>query len=76
MLSNVKYHYQKWLYLPTVWKFHKFATNQILSEISFADTKIVKSSIFTYLEARNFDFYELLYFLQTEIYQTHQFQSP
>ena len=39
----------------TVWKFHDFSITQILREIKFEDSRSVKCTIFSHLEALNFD---------------------
>ena len=44
------------MYPCTVWKFHDFSITQILREIKFEDSRSAKSTIFTHLEALNFDF--------------------
>ena len=48
----------------------------ILREINSGNSRNAKSAILTQLEALNFDFYEFLYFLKAEIYQTDRIQSP
>ena len=59
----------------TVWNFHDFDITQILREIKFEYSRSSKSAIFTHFEALNFDLYEILDFLQTEIYQINQIQN-
>ena len=63
-------------FIYTVWKFHDFSITQILREIKFADCGSAKSFILTHSEALNFDFDEFLPFLNAEIDQTNQIQSP
>ena len=60
----------------TVWKFEDFCITEILREINFEDSRSAKCVILTYLEALNFDFYEILQFLKTEIYQSNKIHSP
>ena len=59
-----------------MWKFHDFSINQILREINLWVSIRAKSAILTHLEAMNFDFYELLHFLKSEIYQTSKIKGP
>ena len=62
-----------------MWKFHDFPITQILCEINFWDSRSATSTIFTHLEALNFNFYEFLNFLnflKAEIYQINKFHSP
>ena len=59
-----------------MWKFHNLSITQILREINFGETKSAKFAIFTHLEALNFDFYEFLNLLKTEIYQFSKILSP
>ena len=58
-----------------MWKFHDFSITQILRENNFGDLRSAKSAILKNLEAVNFDFYEFLHFLKTEIYQSNKIQS-
>ena len=58
-----------------VWKFQDFSITQILREINFGDFRTTKSSILTYFEAMNFDFYAFLHFLKAEIYKINKIQS-
>ena len=51
-----------------MWKFHEFSIAQIFREINFGDTESTKSATLTHSEALNFDFYEFLHILKTEIY--------
>ena len=60
----------------TVWKFHGFSATQILREINFEDSRSSKSAILTHLEDLDFDIYEFVHFLEAEIYQINNFQSP
>ena len=53
----------------TVWKFHGFSITQTLREINFGNSGSAKFAILKHLEALNFDFYEFLHFLKSEIYQ-------
>ena len=46
-----------------------FYINQILREIILGDSGSSKSAIFTYLEALNFDSYDIFSLLKAEIYQ-------
>ena len=57
-------------------KKQNFAVTQILREINFEDSRSAKSTIFTHLEALNFDFYHFLHFLEAESYQIINIQSP
>ena len=56
------------------WKFQDFSVFQILHEINFEDSKSAKSAILTQLEALNFDFYDFLHVLNTEIDQRIKIQ--
>ena len=58
-----------------MWKFHSFSITQILREITFGDSRSAKSAILTHLEALNFDLYEFLHFLKTEMYQNYNFRD-
>ena len=51
----------------TVWKFQNFSITQILREINYGDSRGVKSAFLTHSETLNFDFHELLHFLDAEI---------
>ena len=62
--------------LCTVWKCHNLSITQILRENKFGDSRSAKSVILTFLEALNFDFYELLHVLKAEIYQNKEFNIP
>ena len=59
-----------------MWKFQNSSVTQILRKNKFDESRLQKSVILTRLEALNFDFYEFLYFLKAEIYQTDRIQSP
>ena len=58
-----------------MWKFHNFFITQILCEIKTGEFRGAKPAIFTYLEALNFNLYEILHFLMTENYQIEKIQS-
>ena len=45
-----------------VWKFQDFSVTLFFREINFRESRSVKSAVFTYLEALNFDIYEFLHF--------------
>ena len=53
-----------------------FSITQILREINFEDSRHAKSVILPYLEALNFDFYELLHSLKSEILHFSKFRAP
>ena len=53
----------------TMWKFQDFPITQILLEINLGVSRSEKFAFITHLEALNFDLYEILHFLKTEIYQ-------
>ena len=57
-------------------KIAEFSVTQILREINFRESRSVKSAVFTYLEALNFNFYKFLHLLKAEIYQISKIQSP
>ena len=59
-----------------MWKFHEFSITEILREINFGDSRSGKPAILTHLEAVNFHFYELLYFLNAGIDQINKIQNP
>ena len=48
----------------------------ILLSLNFGVSRSAKSAILTYLEALNFDFYQFLHFMKTEIYQSNKIHSP
>ena len=58
-----------------MWKFQDFSITQILREINFWDSQSAKSTIFTHLEAPDFDFFGFLQFLKDEIYQNNKIPS-
>ena len=60
----------------TMWKIYDFSITQILREINFWDSRSAKSAILTHIEALNFDFYEFLHSLETEMYQIEQNSEP
>ena len=53
-----------------------FSITQILREINLREFEIANFAISTYSEALNFDFYDFLPFLKTEIQQFNKIQSP
>ena len=53
----------------TLWKFQNFVITQVLREINLGDSTNPKSAIF---EVLNFAFYEILHFLEAEIYQINK----
>ena len=59
-----------------MWQFHDFSITQILREINFWDSRREKAAVSTYLEALNFNSYEFLPFLKTEIYQINKNLEP
>ena len=59
-----------------MWKYDVFSITQILREINFVDSRIVKSAILTHLQALNFDYQEFLHFLKAEVYQINKHLSP
>ena len=59
-----------------MWKSQNFSITQILREINFWDSRSAKSAILTHIEALNFDFYEFLHSLETEMYQIEQNSEP
>ena len=58
-----------------MWIFQDFSITDILREINFKDSRSAKSAILTHLEALNFNLYEFLHFLKTEIYLLNTIQS-
>ena len=62
--------------MHSVWKFQEFTITQILCENNFEDSRSANSAISTNLVALNFDFYEFLHFLKSEIYQRTIFRAP
>ena len=58
----------------TVCKFNDFPITQILRETNFGDFRSAKSATLTHSESLNFDFYEVLHFLKSEIYQINIIQ--
>ena len=62
--------------LSTVGKFHDICIIKILlREIKFEDSQSAKSAILPHLEVLQFDFYEFLHFLKTEIDQLNKIHS-
>ena len=59
-----------------MWKFQDLSITHILREIKFGDSESAKSAISTLSEALNFDIYEFLHFLKSEIYQIDKVHSP
>jgi len=51
-------------------KLQNFSDTQILREIKVGESRVLKS---TYWKALNFDFYEILYFLEVDICQIYKF---
>ena len=59
----------RWPYF-TMWKFHKFSITLILREINFRDPRSGKTAILTYC-----DFYQILHFLEADIYRINYLNS-
>ena len=59
-----------------MWKYQDFSITQILHEINFEDSWSAKSAILTHLDVLNFDFYEFLHFLKSDIYQMNKIHWP
>ena len=53
-----------------------FPTTQILREINFGKLKISKTAILIILVALNFDFCEIMQFLELQIFQNHILELP
>ena len=67
---------QTYVHAYTVWKLQDFSVTQILREIKVGQSRNTKSAILTHLETLNFNFYEILHFLEAEINQINKIQSP
>ena len=59
-----------------MWKFHDFSIIQNLREINFGNSRSAKFTILAHLVALNFDFYDILHFLEAQIYQITKFRAP
>ena len=57
-----------------MWKYHEFSTTQILREIKVEESGASKIIILTHFEPQNFDFYDFLHLVKSEIDQKSKFR--